>query len=113
VIDTATNRLKTWIEIAAPGYGTASTRDGRWLLLCVPAASQVSVVDMRTLQVVHTIAVPKVPHEIVISPDDKTAYVSCIRSKKVAAIDLSDWSVKTLIDAGDSVDGMAWAAATQ
>jgi YVTN family beta-propeller protein len=79
-------------------------------LVCVPGASQVSVVDLRTLQVVRTIPVPKVPHEIVISFDDKTAYVSCIRSKKVAAIDLSDLSVKSLIDAGDSVDGMAWAA---
>jgi YVTN family beta-propeller protein len=113
VIDTATNKVKTWIPIAAPGYGTAGTLDGRWLLACVPGASQVSVVDLKTLHVVRTIPVPKVPHEIVISPDDKTAYVSCIRSKKVAAIDLSDWSVKSLIDAGESVDGMAWAAATR
>ncbi len=113
VIDTATNKVKTWIPIAAPGYGTASTFDGRWLLVCVPDASQVSVVDLKTLQVARTIAVPKVPHEIVISPDDKTAYVSCIRTKKVAAINLSDWSVKSLIEAGESVDGMAWAAGTR
>jgi DNA-binding beta-propeller fold protein YncE len=113
VIDTATNKVKTSIPIAAPGYGTANTLDGRWLLVCVPDASQLSVVDLKTLQVVRTIAVPKVPHEIVISPDDKTAYVSCIRTKKVAAINLSDWSVKSLIEAGESVDGMAWAAGTR
>jgi YVTN family beta-propeller protein len=113
VIDTATNRVKTWIPIAAPGYGTASTLDGRWLLVCVPDASQVSVVDLKTLQVVRTIGVPRVPHEIVISPDNKTVYVSCIRTKKVAAINLSDWSVKSLIEAGESVDGMAWAARIQ
>ena len=113
MIDTATNKLKTWISLAAPGYGTASTQDGRWLLVCVPAASQVTVIDMRTLQAVRTISVPKVPHEIVMSSDNKTAYVSCIRSKTVAAIDLSDWSVKNLIEAGNSVDGMAWAATTK
>jgi DNA-binding beta-propeller fold protein YncE len=113
VIDTATNKVKTWIPIAASGYGTASTLDGRWLLICVPDASQVSVVDLKTLQVVRTIPVPRVPHEIVISPDDKTAYVSCIRTKKVAAINLSDWSVKSVIEAGESVDGMAWAAGTR
>jgi YVTN family beta-propeller protein len=113
VIDTTTNKVKTWIQIAAPGYGTASTLDGRWLLVCIPDASQVSVVDLKTLQVVRTIAVPKVPHEIVISPDNRTAYVSCIRTKKVAAINLADWSVKSLIEAGESVDGMAWAAATR
>lgn len=110
VIDTAANQVETWIPIDAPGYGTASTGDGRWLLVCVPGASQVSVVDLKTLRVVRIIPVPKVPHEIVISPDDKTAYVSCIRTKKVAAINLSDWSVRSLIDAGESVDGMAWAA---
>jgi len=113
VIDTATNKLQTWIALAAPAYGTTATRDGRWLLVCVPAASQVTVVDMRTLQVVRTIPVPKVPHEIVISSDNKTAYVSCIRTKTVAAIDLSAWSVKSLIEAGNSVDGMAWAEATK
>lgn len=113
VIDTATNKVKSWISIAAPGYGTASTLDGRWLLVCVPAASQVTVVDLRDLQVARMISVPKVPHEIVISPDNQTAYVSCIRTKTVAAIDLSNWSVKSLINAGESVDGMAWAAATK
>jgi DNA-binding beta-propeller fold protein YncE len=113
VIDAATNKVKTWIPIAAPGYGTASTLDGRWLLVCVPDASQVSVVDLKTLRVIRTISVPKVPHEIVISPDDKTAYVSCIRTKKVAAINLSAWSVKSLIEAGESVDGIAWAAGTR
>jgi DNA-binding beta-propeller fold protein YncE len=110
VIDTITNKVKTRIPIAALGYGTSSTLDGRWLLVCVPDASQVSVVDLKTLQVVRTIAVPRVPHEIVISPDDKTAYVSCIRTKKIAAINLSEWSVKSVIEAGESVDGMAWAA---
>jgi DNA-binding beta-propeller fold protein YncE len=113
VIDTATNKVKTWIPIAAPGYGTANTLDGQWLLVCVPDASQVSVVDLKTLRVIRRIPVPKVPHEIVISPDDKTAYVSCIRTKKVAAINLSDWSVKSVIEAGESVDGMAWAAGTR
>jgi YVTN family beta-propeller protein len=113
VIDTITNKVNTRIPIAAPGYGTANTLNGRWLLVCVPDASQVSVVDLKTLRVVRTIAVPKVPHEIVISPDDKTAYVSCIRTKKIAAINLSDWSVKSLIDAGESVDGMAWAVGTR
>jgi YVTN family beta-propeller protein len=113
VIDTITNKVKTRIPIADPGYGTASTLDGRWLLVCVPEASQVSVVALKTLQVVRTIVVPRVPHEIVISPDGRTAYVSCIRTKKVAAINLSDWSVKSLIEAGESVDGMAWAAGTR
>ena len=32
VIDTATNKVKTWVALPAVGYGTAPTIDGRWLL---------------------------------------------------------------------------------
>jgi DNA-binding beta-propeller fold protein YncE len=81
VIDTATRRWKTWIPMAAPGYGTAATRDGRWLLVCVPAASQVTVIDIRTMHLARAILLPKAPHEIVVSPDNKAAYVSSSRSK--------------------------------
>ncbi len=35
VIDTATNKVKTWVPLPAPGYGTAPTRDGRWLVVAV------------------------------------------------------------------------------
>ena len=31
VIDTATNKIKTWVPLAGLGYGSAPTPDGRWL----------------------------------------------------------------------------------
>jgi YVTN family beta-propeller protein len=111
VIDTSTNKVKTWIPLPAAGYGTASTRDGRWLLVAVPGANKVAVVDLGTLKVVRTIDVPRAPQEILIRPDDQVAYVSCNVSHKIAAIDLSDWKVQKLIDAGKGADGLAWAAA--
>ena len=43
------------------------------------------------------------------SPDGKTAFVSCTASKQVAAIDLVHWKIARLIDAGDAADGLAWA----
>jgi hypothetical protein len=61
------------------------------------------------LQVVRTIEVPPAPHEI-ISPNNDVAYVSCTKSGKIAAISLSDWSIKKLIDAGNRVDGLGWAS---
>ena len=109
VIDTATNKLKTWIPLPAIGYGTAATRDGRWLLVAMQSTSQVAVVDLQTFQVVRTIDVPPAPHEIVISPNDDIAFVSCTKSGKIAAISLSDWSMKKLIAAGNRVDGLGWA----
>jgi DNA-binding beta-propeller fold protein YncE len=110
VIDTKTHAIKTWVPLPATGFGTASTHDGRWLLVAVRPTSQVAVVDLKTLQVVRSIPVPPAPITIVVAPDDGTAYVSCGRSGKIAAIRLADWTVQRIIDAGKHVDGMAWAA---
>lgn len=110
VIDTATNQLKTWIPLSASGYGTATTRDGRWILVAMQSTSQVAVVDLQTLPVSRTIDVPPAPHEILIPPGNDIAYVSCTKSDKIAAISLSDWSIKKLIAAGNRVDGLGWAS---
>jgi hypothetical protein len=56
--------------------------------------------------------VPAAPQEPVIRPDDRIVYVSCDRSRKVAAIRTPDWKVETLIDAGEGADGVAWAVAS-
>jgi DNA-binding beta-propeller fold protein YncE len=110
VIDTATNKLKTWILLSASGYGTATTRDGRWILVAMQSTSQVAIVDLQTFQVARTIDVPPAPHEILISPNNDIAYVSCTQSGKIAAIRLSDWSIENLVDAGNRVDGLGWAS---
>jgi DNA-binding beta-propeller fold protein YncE len=132
VIDTADNKIKTWIALPAKGYGAAATIDGRWLLIAThgiaPATSSVAVIDLATLKVARAIPVPGVPQEVLVSPDGKSAYVSCFVKApatdsaapnktvekeigQVAVIDLANWNVKSLIDAGDGADGLAWAAA--
>jgi DNA-binding beta-propeller fold protein YncE len=108
VIDTATNKVKTWVPLPASGYGTAPTHDGKSLLVAIPSKGLVAVVDLSTMKVARTIPVPNFPQEILIRPDGKVAYVSCNASHQVAAIDLSDWKV-TLIEAGKGADGLAWA----
>ena len=111
VIDTATNKVKTWIPLPGLGYGSDTTADGRWLLLALPLVHQLGVVDLHAMKVAHTIDLPARPQEVLISPDQKMAYVSCDQSGKVAAIRISDWTVTNLIDAGKGTDGLAWAAA--
>ena len=56
-----------------------------------------------------TIAGPSAPQEILIRPDGKVAYVSCNQRAKVAAIDLGDWKVQSLIGVGHGADVLAWA----
>ncbi|HYK89014.1 MAG TPA: hypothetical protein VE398_09600 [Acidobacteriota bacterium] len=110
VIATATNRIKRWIPLPGTGYGTAATADGRWLLVAMPKARAVAVVDLQAMNVARTLEVPSSPQEVLISPDNRIAYVSCDSSHKVAAIDLSAWKVDKLIDVGKGADGLAWAA---
>jgi DNA-binding beta-propeller fold protein YncE len=108
VIDAATDKIKAWVELPGTGYGTAATKDGRWLLVAVPPVNKVAVIDLKTLKVVRSIDVPAAPQEVLVRPDDKVAYVSCDKSHQVAALNLADWSVN-LIDAGKGTDGLAWA----
>lgn len=109
VIDAATDKIKAWVELPGLGYGTAATKDGRWLIVAVPPANKVAVIDLKTLKVARSIDVPAAPQEVLVRPDDKVAYVSCDKSHQVAALDLSDWSVN-LIEAGKGTDGLAWAS---
>lgn len=113
VIDATTNKVKGWVALPGLGYGTASTRDGRYLLVAVPAEHKVAVVDIAGMKVVRTLDVPPAPQEVLVRPDGKAAYVSCNTSGKVAQISLAgapaQWSVKTLIVAGSGADGMGWA----
>jgi DNA-binding beta-propeller fold protein YncE len=109
VIDTSTNKMKTWVPLPAPGYGTASTKDGRWLLVAIPSVSKVAVIDLSSLKVVRTIDTPRSPQEILMRPDGLIAYVSCNHDKQVIAIDLTQWKIQSLIDAGAGADGLAWA----
>jgi DNA-binding beta-propeller fold protein YncE len=93
------------------GYGTAPTADGKWLLVALPLVHQLAVVDLGAMKVARTIDLPARPQEVLVSPDQKMAYVSCDQSGKVAAISLADWKVTKLIDAGPGADGLAWASA--
>ena len=46
VIETATNKIKEWITLPSIGYGTASTPDGRWLLVALITGNKLAVVDL-------------------------------------------------------------------
>ena len=107
VISAETNKVDRWIDLPGHGYGSASTPSGKMLLIAVPDANCVAVIDLATMQVVRKVAVPPAPQEVLIQPDGAAAYASCDHKNQVAQINLSDWSVK-LIDAGRAADGLAW-----
>ena len=65
------------------------------------------MVDLSSLKVVRTVDVPAGPVKVLARPDGKVAYVSCSKAQQVAVVDLSQWKVDSLIDAGKGVDGLA------
>jgi DNA-binding beta-propeller fold protein YncE len=109
VIDTQTNGIGAWIDLPSTGYGTATTPDGRWLLVALNHINQVGVVDLKTLKLAQTLPVPKSPQEILVQPDGAYAYVSCDASRQVVVIDLKEMKVAKLISTGPGTDGLAWA----
>lgn len=112
VIDTSTNKVKTRVPLPSNGYGTAPTLDGRWLVVAMPAANQVAVVDLHTLKVARTIKVCASPQEILMQPNDPSvAYASCAGSNQVAVLDLAHWKMQKTLPLGKDPDGLAWASA--
>jgi DNA-binding beta-propeller fold protein YncE len=98
--------------VALPGiaYGTATTPDGRYLVMALIKNNEVGLLDLQSMQVVKTLAVPKAPQMVVVRPDGSAAYVSCDASGQVAEISLPDFKLTRLIDAGPTADGLAWAS---
>jgi YVTN family beta-propeller protein len=79
VIDTATNEIKNWIDLPAPGYGSASARDGRMLLVTLPTANSLAIVDLKTLTVVRTIKIGERPQEVLVRPDGRGSVCLMLR----------------------------------
>ena len=61
VIDTSTNKVKQWIELPAPGYGSAVTSDNKWLVIAIPTAHKVAAIDLAAMKVAHVVDVPRLP----------------------------------------------------
>jgi YVTN family beta-propeller protein len=109
VINTATNAMWKWVKLDGLGYGSAPTPDGRFLLIAIPDANAVDVIDLKTMTLVEKIAVGKDPQEVLVRPDGKAAYVSCIDSDQVDEIDATTWKVTRTIATGKGTDGLGWA----
>ena len=111
VIDTATNKVTTWIDIPDFAYASEPTPDGRFLLAVLPRANRTVAIDLQTRKVAKSFDVPQQPGEVLIRPDAAVAYITCMPAGKIAVLDLRTWQLQPSIDLTPGVDGMAWSAA--
>jgi YVTN family beta-propeller protein len=70
----------------------------------------VAAVDLETWAVVRRLPVGAMPVGILVTPDNRTAYVANTGDDKISVIDLVHWRLDGEIVAGDEPDGMAWVA---
>ncbi len=108
-IDTATNTVRQWIDLPSPGFGSAPTADGKTLLICMPDAGKLGVIDLASMKLVKTIEVAGKPQEILYSPDGSRAWASSFGEPKVAEIDTKTWTLTRELPGTDRNDGMAYA----
>jgi DNA-binding beta-propeller fold protein YncE len=111
VIDTRTNAVGKWVALPGIAFSTAPTPDGRSLVVTFPGRNEVGLLDLATMQMTRTLAVPPTPQAVVVSADGTRAFVSCDRSGQVAAIDVRAWTLERLIESGPMADGLALAVA--
>ncbi|HVT72055.1 MAG TPA: beta-propeller fold lactonase family protein [Lacunisphaera sp.] len=109
VLAAADNSIGASIELPGEAYGTAATPDGRSLIVAMPSINQVGLVDLGTMKLVKSMAVPRAPQEVLVEPKGATAYVSCDHSGEVVAIDIAGWRLDKHIKVGPGADGLAWA----
>src|SRR3569833_2081438 len=109
-IDTTIHEVAKRIPMEGMGYGSAVTPDGNWLLVALADQNKVAVINVKTMQVARTVPVGDYPLEVLVRPDGKRAYVSCMHGAgTVSVIDLGSWNVTRTITTGNSTDGLAWA----
>jgi len=77
---------------AATGAGSealALTPDGRELWVAARAAGSIAVVETGTLEISARIALPGIPIRIAMTPDGRTALVTCAGSAELVAFDVA------------------------
>lgn len=85
--------LNNFVAIGDQPFSLALTNDGTKLLVTSSVNGFVYVVDPATLALISSIPVGLFPYDVVISPDDRYAFVSNLTSNTVSQIRLSDYSV--------------------
>ncbi len=107
-VDTASRSVRGSVEMPATGYGASALHDGTHLLICMPNANAVGVIDLRAMKLVKSIPVAGKPQEVLLSPDGSRAWASAFGVPQVAEIDTASFTVTRELPAGKQNDGLAW-----
>jgi len=110
VIDTATDKVASWISLPATVYSSSPTEDGRKLLAASPSG-KIFVIDLASAKLEESFDIPRALGELLLTPDGKFAFVSCPQAGTIEVLDMPGHKLLQPIKLTQGVDGLAWAPA--
>lgn len=100
VVDTALGKQTALVKVGEEPEGIDISPDGKWLAACLEEENAVSLVDLQTNQLKHTIATQgENPEHCVFSPDQQWLLASNEKSNNVDVINLKTMASEHLIAA--------------
>jgi YVTN family beta-propeller protein len=109
VIHPAHGHVMSTIPMVGWTHHQAITSDGRYVVSTHPTRGGISVADLTTNRVVHTLTTGPAPNYAVFTPDDKRLYVTNTGNGSVSEIDALNWKVIRRLDAGPSPEHLVLA----
>jgi YVTN family beta-propeller protein len=108
VIDTATGKVTSTIDVEHFVFRLAFTPDGRYVLATVPDGGVVEVFEAATGDRVKKIETPGgAPLTVALDPDGTRAFVTVAGANRVYVIDLKTLEVAASMPSGGTPDGIA------
>jgi YVTN family beta-propeller protein len=108
IIDTATQKVVSTIDVEHFVFRLAFTPDGRYVLATVPDAGVVEVYQAATGDRVKQIETPGgSPVTLAIDPDGRRAFAAVAEANRVYVIDLKTLEIVASMPSGGSPDGIA------
>lgn len=110
------------ISLPAPAADWAATPDDRWLMLAVPEARTIVVVETGLFTIAHQIKRPRHPVRITMQPNSRLAWISEVeershhhaktqeRQRWLTAVDTATWSVVESFPVGEGLSLVTFAA---
>lgn len=90
------------VPVSGWTHHEAITPDGRYVISTHPTRGGISVLDLRSNKIAHTIQTGPAPNYTAITKNGKTAYVSNSGNGTISKIDLENWKATDTLDGGPS-----------
>jgi YVTN family beta-propeller protein len=102
IISTAERAVTRRLDVPGAVHHVAVSPDGGTAVVTHPNQDAISAIDLKTHQVVATVATGPLPNYAVFSPDGREVHISNAGNDTVSTVDTGHWKIRTSSAVGDS-----------